>query len=114
MKNNLFFLLLAAACTLGSCQKSPSATEQASSAKPGTQAAPKSVSDAAGARAAVAGYLQNQSDASLYVLDSAFVVDVDTRFQVLVPRTDWAGRSPNRARFEVDKATGIVQDLPVK
>jgi hypothetical protein len=35
-------------------------------------------------------------------------------WQVLVPRTVWAQRMPNRARFEVDKATGAVQTAPVK
>jgi hypothetical protein len=72
------------------------------------------VTDQAAARAAVARYLQSQPNAQLYVVDSARVVDVDTHWQVLVPRTDWAGRMPNRARFEVDKVTGTVQDLPVK
>jgi hypothetical protein len=42
------------------------------------------------------------------------VVDVDTHWQVLVPRTDWAQRMPNRARFEVDKQTGQVSTQPVK
>lgn len=59
-------------------------------------------------------YLQGQPNAALYVLDSASVVDVDTHWQVLVPRTDWAKRMPNKAAFEVDKPTGAVRILPVK
>jgi hypothetical protein len=50
----------------------------------------------------------------LYVLDSARVNDNDASWQVLVPRTDWAQRMPNRARFEVNKTTGEVQTAPVK
>jgi hypothetical protein len=68
----------------------------------------------AAARAAVARYIQTQPNATLYVPDSARVVDVDTHWQVLVPRTDWAQRMPNRARFEVDKQTGQVSTQPVK
>jgi hypothetical protein len=62
----------------------------------------------------VGRYLQGQPNAALYVLDSASVVDVDTHWQVLVPRTDWAKRMPNKAAFEVDKPTGTVRGLPVK
>ena len=68
----------------------------------------------AAARAAVARYIQAQPNAALYVPDSARVMDVDTHWQVLVPRTDWAQRMPNRARFEVDKQTGQVSTQPVK
>ena len=75
---------------------------------------PANALTAEAARAAVGRYLQGQPNAALYVLDSASVVDVDTHWQVLVPRTDWAGRMPNRARFEVDKQTGQVSSAPVK
>jgi hypothetical protein len=68
----------------------------------------------AAARSAVAHYIQAQPNAALYVPDSARVVDVDTHWQVLVPRTDWTQRMPNRARFEVDKQTGQVSTQPVK
>ena len=66
------------------------------------------------ARAAVGRYLQAQPNAALYVLDSASVVDADTHWQVLVPRTDWAKRMPNKAAFEVEKSTGAVSTRPVK
>jgi hypothetical protein len=62
----------------------------------------------------VGRYLQSQPNAALYVLDSARVNDNETSWQVLVPRTDWAQRMPNRARFEVEKATGVVRTAPVK
>jgi hypothetical protein len=42
------------------------------------------------------------------------VNDNEATWQVLVPRTDWAKRMPNRARFEVDKQTGQVSSQPVK
>jgi hypothetical protein len=118
MRTSLFLPLLA----LAACQQpaQEAATETAATENPTTEAAtpaaaPSSaVTDQAGARAAVARYLQGQPDARLYVVDSARVVDVDTHWQVLVPRTDWAQRMPNRARFEVDKVNGMVQSLPVK
>jgi len=111
MKNSLFFLLLSSASLLGSCQQSTSATEK--SAAPSAEPA-RAVNDAQAARNAVARFLKDQPESRLYILDSANVVDVDVYYQVLVPRTDWTGQIPDRARFQVDKATGIVQDLPVK
>ena len=66
------------------------------------------------ARAAVVRHVQAQPNAALYVTDSARVVDVDTKWQVMVPRTDWARRMPNAAAFEVDKQTGAVTTLMVK
>jgi len=83
---------------------------------PNPQAVPPTgaVASAAGAQAAVAYYLSQQPNRQLYVADSARVVDAGSHFQVLVPRTDWAGRLPNRAAFEVDKATGAVTTRPVK
>ena len=108
-------LWVGAACLLASCQQTtkpdaavPSATEQAA-AQPAAGAP-----TAAEARAAVGRYLQSQPNAALYVLDSARVNDNEATWQVLVPRTDWAQRMPNRARFEVSKATGAVQTAPVK
>ena len=68
----------------------------------------------AAARAAVARHIQGLPNAALYVPDSARVNDNEATWQVLVPRTDWAGRMPNRARFEVDKQTGQVSSAPVK
>ena len=109
-------LLLAAA----GCQ---SATTPAAAPTAGSPAAaPSAISMPAGtpaptaeaARAAVARYLQGQPKAALYVPDSASVVDVDAHWQVLVPRTDWSQRMPNKAAFEVDKATGAVTTRPVK
>ena len=95
----------AAAPTAGS----PAAAPSAISMPTGTPAP-----TAEAARAAVARYLQGQPNAALYVPDSASVVDVDAHWQVLVPRTDWAQRMPNKAAFEVDKATGAVSTRPVK
>ncbi|GAB2475895.1 hypothetical protein GCM10011375_22410 [Hymenobacter qilianensis] len=55
-----------------------------------------------------------QPNAALYQLDSARVLEVDDHWQILVPRTDWAGRMPNKAAFDVDKQTGAVSPLAVK
>lgn len=100
---------------LASCQ--PTATSnspaQAATAAQPTRPSSGALTEAA-ARAAVGEYLRTQANAALYVLDSARVNDNESSWQVLVPRTDWAGRMPNRARFEVDKASGAVQTAPVK
>jgi hypothetical protein len=102
--------LLAAAIALGSCQQTPPAADSPQSAAAQPAGAPSPTE----ARAAVARYLQSQPNAGLYVLDSARVNDNQASWQVLVPRTDWARRMPNSARFEVDKATGKVSAAPVK
>jgi hypothetical protein len=75
---------------------------------------PRGAATAAAARAVLAAYLQQQPNAAVYQLDSATVTEVDTRWQILVPRTDWATRRPNAAAFEVDKQTGSVTVLRVK
>ena len=111
----LFVALCGVAATLASCHQtpatsaSPPATPLAADAAPtpGAQTEPA-------ARAAVARYIQALPNAALYVPDSARAVDVATHWQVLVPRTDWAKRLPNKAAFEVDKATGAVTVRPVK
>ncbi|GAB3242195.1 hypothetical protein GCM10027346_38230 [Hymenobacter seoulensis] len=66
------------------------------------------------ALAAVTRYVQQQSNASLFQVDSARALDVQDHWQVLVPRTDWAGRMPNKAAFRVDKQTGAVTTVSVK
>jgi hypothetical protein len=107
------FLLLGGAAALASCQPTPS-SPTSSMATPADASSATPAPTEAAARAAVARYIQTQPNAALYVPDSARVVDVDTHWQVLVPRTDWAQRMPNRARFEVDKQTGQVSTQPVK
>lgn len=87
--------LLGVAATLAGCQPTPSST-----ASPAATGAPTPVPTEAAARAAVVRYLQTQPNAALYLPDSARVLDVTTHWQVLVPRTDYAQRMPNRARFE--------------
>ena len=96
---------------LAACQ-SGKTTQQA----PNPQAVPPAgrVASAAGARAAVTYYLSQQPNRQFYVADSARVVEAGSHYQVLVPRTDWVGRQPHRAAFEVDKATGTVTTRPVK
>ena len=110
MKN----LLLPAAAlllALGACQ-SPKVTQQVPDSSAMTQS--EQVASAASAKVAVAAYINQLPNAALYAPDSARVVDAGSSFQVLVPRTDWADRMPNRAAFEVDKATGNVTTRPVK
>ncbi|WP_324678434.1 hypothetical protein [Hymenobacter sp. GOD-10R] len=94
----------------------PQAATPAEATMPAQAAAPTETAalTEAAARAAIARYVKAQPNANLYVVDSASVVDIDTQWQVLVPRTDWAGRMPNRAAFEVDKKTGNVRTLMVK
>ncbi len=115
MRKLLLLPALAAAATLAGCQPTPPSNTNAGSAAPaGPAAAATTITTDAAARAAVAGYIRAQPNAALYVPDSARVVDAGAQWQVLVPRTDWARRMPNRARFEVDKQTGQVSSQPVK
>jgi hypothetical protein len=109
----LFGFILA----LSACQPSPPATETTTATEAPAAPAEAPATGApteADARVAVGRYVQSQPNAALFVVDSASVVDVDTHWQVLVPRTDWAGRMPNRAHFEVDKASGTVSTGTVK
>ncbi len=112
-------LLLSAGllAALASCQTATAPTTPTAPPAPTlgtTLPPPANALTAEGARAAVGRYLQGQPNAARYVLDSASVVDVDTHWQVLVPRTDWAKRMPNKAAFEVEKSTGAVSVRPVK
>lgn len=118
MTKLLFSLLALGAGALASCQPTPNST---TSTPPPAEAAPAATAataapapDEASARAAVARHIQTLPNAALYVPDSARVNDNEASWQVLVPRTDWAKRMPNRARFEVDKQTGQVSSQPVK
>ncbi|MGI4863678.1 MAG: hypothetical protein ACRYFZ_07110 [Janthinobacterium lividum] len=117
----LFPLAALAASMLAGCQSaSAPATETpvAAASAPATTTnapdAPTPVVTEAAARAAVARHIQSLPNAALFVPDSARVNDNEATWQVLVPRTDWVGRMPNRARFEVDKQTGQVSGAPVK
>ncbi|UOR03787.1 hypothetical protein MUN82_12600 [Hymenobacter aerilatus] len=125
MMKKLLTLLLGFACALGSCQRTETTTDMPtttadtitadSAAAPATTSTPNtSVSTEADAHIAVRNYVQELPNRAVYQLDSASVVDADAQFQVLVPRTDWAGRMPNKAAFNVDKQTGVVSVQPVK
>ncbi|TPG63086.1 hypothetical protein [Hymenobacter nivis] len=107
---------LAAASTLAGCQPTLTTTpvEAPPAATAPAPAPPTGAPTAAAARAAIGHYLEGQPNALLYVVDSARTIDLGSSWQVLVPRTDWARRMPNRAAFEVDKQTGSVKSLLVK
>jgi len=109
-----FSLLLAATYCLNSCQLNQPAADSAAQQANAAAAASVGATTETEARVAVARYVQNQPNAALYQLDSARAVDVQTHWQVLVPRTDWAKRMPNAAAFEVDKQTGTVTTLAVR
>ena len=104
--------MLVSCYSLPSCQQ----TQPAASGPVGEGAAtaPAGASTEAAARSAIAAYVQQQPNAALFQLDSARFMDLDTRWQVMIPRTDWAKRMPNAAAFEVDKQTGRVSTLLVK
>ncbi|MBC6611808.1 hypothetical protein H8B15_12810 [Hymenobacter sp. BT507] len=125
MMKNLPALLLGLACALGSCQRTETTTDMPattadtvtadSAATPATTSVPNaSINTEAAARTAVRDYVQELPNRTVYQVDSASVVESDAQFQVLVPRTDWAGRMPNKAAFNVDKQTGVVSVQPVK
>ncbi|MCB2408610.1 hypothetical protein [Hymenobacter lucidus] len=111
------FLLLGTVCALSSCQQTP-ATDNTSmlptDSAAATPAATTGAATEAEARAAVGRHVQTLPNAALFVLDSARAMDVEDHWQVLVPRSDWANRMPNKAAFEVDKKTGAVRTLMVK
>ncbi len=104
-----------AGAAFASCHQTPVATTGTPAPPPAAPvAAPIAAPTAVAARAAVGRYLQDQPNAALYVVDSARATDLGAYWQVLVPRTDWAQRMPNRAAFEVEKQTGAVKSLLVK
>lgn len=105
--------LLAVSSVWSSCQVPQPAASTADQSGAGVTTA-SAVGTEAEARAAVAQYLQGQPNAALYQPDSARIVDVNSHWQVLVPRSDWAQRMPNAAAFEVNKQTGQVTALRVK
>ena len=115
MRKLPFFLLALAGCSLVGCQNTPpTASEPLATTTPAAPAPVAAPLTEADARAAVARHIQTLPNATRYVPDSARVNDNAATWQVLVPRTDWVGRLPNRARFEVDKQTGAVSSQPVK
>lgn len=111
--NKTYFLLLmlGSGYGVGSCQQPQS---DASTSEAVSATAPAGATTEAEARSAVAAYVQQQPNAALFELDSARFMDLDTLWQVMVPRTDWAKRMPNAAAFEVSKKTGRVTTLMVK
>jgi hypothetical protein len=111
-KTSLVLLIISGISSCQASQSTAPATSQSREAV--TTPLPRGAATAAAARAALAAYLQQQPNAAVYLLDSARVTEVDTSWQVLVPRTDWATRMPNAAAFEVDKKTGTVTVLRVK
>ncbi|WP_345109991.1 hypothetical protein [Hymenobacter algoricola] len=117
MKKASSCFLLAAGLLLGSCQTTPPAADQSAAGAPTVSETPAAVSAAPSAdqaRAAVASYVRSLPNAALYQLDSARVREAGPQWQVLVPRTDWARRLPNKAAFNVDKQTGAVSNQLVK
>ncbi|QIL77527.1 hypothetical protein [Hymenobacter sp. HDW8] len=104
-------VLSATLAGLYSCQPGQPVTSTPSQQPANASAA---ASTEAQARAAVARFVEQQPNAALYQLDSARVLEVNDHWQILVPRTDWAGRMPNKAAFDVDKQTGTVSPLAVK
>ncbi|MBO0360769.1 hypothetical protein J0X19_22605 [Hymenobacter sp. BT186] len=114
MKKTLFSLLVVvSASTLAGCQQTQPAASS-SAAEGVAPTVPTGAPTETAARTAVAAYVQQQPNAALFQLDSARFMDLDTHWQVMVPRTDWAKRMPNAAAFEVDKQTGRVTALMVK
>lgn len=112
MRKSLSFVVVSAAI-VGSTSCDPAQpVSSIPSRQPVNTAA--AASTKAQARAAVVRFIMQQPNAVLYQLDSARVLEVDDHWQILVPRTDWAGRMPNKAAFDVDKQTGAVSPLAVK
>jgi hypothetical protein len=107
MSKIIFLLMLGCLLLMYNCQQKQSETTA-------TEGQPGYIQTEAEALSAVRSFLQEKPDSGLYLIDSAQAIDMDTQWQILVPRTDWANRMPNRAAFEVDKLTGKVSIRPVK
>ncbi|MGI4874037.1 MAG: hypothetical protein ACRYFX_23000 [Janthinobacterium lividum] len=105
-----YILFLCVLSALVGCQSPPTIN---STGLPSSAISTPAPSEAA-AKAAVARYVIGLPTAHLYELDHARAVEVDTYWQVLVPRTDWVNRMPNCAAFNVDKSTGSVRVLAAK
>lgn len=95
---------------LSGCQSPPTTTSEG---LPSSSISTPAYTEGA-AKAAVARYVLGLPNAPLYELNHSRAVEVDTYWQVLVPRTDWAMRMPNSAAFNVDKSTGSVRVLSMK
>ena len=95
---------------LSGCQSPPTTTSEG---LPSSSISTPAYTEGA-AKAAVARYVLGLPTAPLYQLDRSRAVEVDTYWQVLVPRTDWAKRMPNSAAFNVDKSTGSVRVLSMR
>jgi hypothetical protein len=107
MSKTIFLLMLGCILLLYTCKQKPPQTTA-------NEGQAEQMQTEAEALLAVRSFLQDKPDAGLYQIDSAQAIDIDTHWQILVPRTDWANRMPNRAAFEVDKRTGKVSIRPVK
>lgn len=99
-------LLLAAACTAPQ-----PATTETSVATETTAAGP--VTEAQAATIATR-YFRSQPDSAVYQLNTLEVLEAGPRWQVLVKRSDRAGRMPDNSAIEVDKQTGTVSAVLVK
>lgn len=113
MKHLPILALTALLALLGACQQTP-VTEQTTATPSATPPPTSSAATEGEARAVLARYIQQQPQADRYQVDSARLVEVDAVWQAMVPRTDWKGRMPNAAAFEIDKLTGQVRVLPVR
>ncbi|TGE23331.1 hypothetical protein [Hymenobacter metallicola] len=125
-----YSLLVLGALSIGSCQQKPdpfSATppaqtkipKPAEAADPAEEfgtAPPKSgpVTTAEAALYAVSYYQMEMTEGGQYEFDSARVQEAAAHWQVVLPSLPGDGRVPNKAVFQVDKATGDVQVRFVK
>lgn len=115
MLKSFHLLVLVSLCEVSSCQSThPVATTGTTTNQAVPTTSPVGASTEAEARASLARYIQQLPNAAVYQLESATATDVDTKWQIMVPRTDWAKVMPNAAAFEVDKRTATVTVLRVK
>lgn len=110
MKYFFVALLVDVLCFTSSCQSPPTSADEPSQAAISIAGAPTEAT----AKTLLSAYLQKQPQAALYQLDSMRILDVDTHWQVLVPRTDWAERMPNAAAFDIDKQSGRITTRQIK
>lgn len=119
IKSLSFVITLASLSVVSSCQSTkpvaaPATPATSAPAPATTTTTTTSAGTEAEARAVLARYVQQLPNAAVYQLASATATDVQTKWQIMVPRTDWAKVMPNAAAFEVDKQTGAVTMLRVR
>ena len=114
LKSLSLILVLFSLGGISSCQSTHSVATSTAAIKQDATTPLEGATTEAEARASLARYIQKLPNAAVYQLTLATATDVETKWQIMVPRTDWANVMPNAAAFEVDKHNAAVTVLRVR